>query len=363
MKILVICPHPQGIVPGQRLKYEQYFDYFRQNGIQVEVSPFISEPFQKILYIRGKIGLKIYYTLLGYLRRIRDLFRLRRYDGIYIFLYVTPFGIPFFEWLYTKVQPAFVYDIDDLVFLKAKSKANPIAQWIKGRSKPAFLMKRAKHVITCTPFLDNYARQFTLHTTDISSTIDTDVYRPLESTESHGPITIGWSGSHSTSAYVGLLSDVLRRIKQEFSVKILVIGDPGFSIQGLEMEAIAWNNETEVQDLQRIDIGIYPLPDEQWVYGKSGLKALQYMALGIPTVATAIGANFRVIKHGESGFLVKTDDEWYSTISRLISDPSLRSEIGRKARARVEKYYSIKANRDTYLNILKNAFGNPTARQ
>lgn len=353
MKVLVISPHPEGIVPGQRLKYEQYFDYFRENGIEVEVSPFICNAFQDILYTKGNTGRKIGYTIYGYLQRIRDLFRIRRYDAIYIFLYVTPFGPPVFEWLFCKVQPRFIYDIDDLVFLKAKSKANPIATWIKGRKKMAFLMKRARHVITCTPFLDNYARQFTQHTTDISSTINTDTYKPVNTYRNGQTLTIGWSGSHSTSQYLFLLTDVLRKVKAAFDIRILVIGDPEFTIPGMEITAIAWNRDTEVEDLQQIDIGLYPLPDEQWVHGKSGLKALQYMALGIPTVATAIGANYRVMEHEVSGFLVNTQEEWYNALVRLINDPELRSQIGKNARARVEQYYSIRANRDTYLSIVK----------
>jgi glycosyltransferase involved in cell wall biosynthesis len=354
MKVLVISPHPEGIVPGQRLKYEQYFDYFRENGIEVEVSPFICNAFQDILYTRGNTALKIIYTLRGYIQRTRDLFRLRDYDAIYIFLYVTPFGPPVFEWLYSKFQPRFIYDIDDLVFLKAKSKANPIATWIKGRKKMAFLMKRARHVITCTPFLDQYARQFTQHTTDISSTINTDTYLPDNTYQNGKTLTIGWSGSHSTSQYLHLLTEVLKKVQSEFDIKILVIGDPDFKLPGVDVKAIPWRRETEVEDLQQIDIGLYPLPDEQWVHGKSGLKALQYMALGIPTVASAIGANYRVMEHRVSGFLVKTHEEWYTAIVQLIQDPALRSDIGRNARNRVEQYYSIRANRDVYLSILKN---------
>lgn len=214
-------------------------------------------------------------------------------------------------------------------------------------------MKRARHVITCTPFLDNYARQFTQHTTDISSTINTDTYQPVNTYRNGQTLTIGWSGSHSTSQYLSLLTDVLRKVKAAFDIRILVIGDPEFTIPGMEITTIAWNRDTEVEDLQQIDIGLYPLPDEQWVHGKSGLKALQYMALGIPTVATAIGANYRVMEHEVSGFLVNTQEEWYNALVRLIKDPELRSQIGKNARARVEQYYSIRANRDTYLSIVK----------
>ncbi|MDF2455657.1 MAG: glycosyltransferase [Cytophagaceae bacterium] len=354
-KVIVICPHPEDIVPGQRLKYEQYFDYFRANGIEITVSSFMTRRFQDIVYKKGHYLEKTFWTLFGYGKRIFDLFRLPFYDGVYIFLWVTPFGLPVFEFFYTLVNRRIVYDIDDLVFLAPASKSNAFIAPLKGKTKMSYLMTKAKHVITCTPFLDNYARRFTSHTTDISSTINTETYLPVNAYSNESPLVIGWSGSHSTSKYLKLLEAPLRKLKAKYNFSILVIGDASFQFNNLASEAIAWNRESEIKDLQKIDIGLYPLPDEEWVLGKSGLKALQYMALGIPTVATAVGANFRVIEDGVSGFLVKTEDEWYTAIEKLIIDNDLRKRMGSKSREHVEKNYSIHANRDTYLSILKHA--------
>jgi glycosyltransferase involved in cell wall biosynthesis len=139
----------------------------------------------------------------------------------------------------------------------------------------------------------------------------------------------------------------------------LVIGSGKFSMPGVEVESIAWQSASEVADLQRIDIGLYPLPDDPWVYGKSGLKALQYMALGVPTIATAIGTNFRVIENDQSGLLVNSEAEWVAAIIRLIDHPADRRRLGQAARARVEKYYSIEANKDVYLAIFDKVYGTP----
>ncbi len=352
-KIIVICPHPENVAPGQRLKYEQYFSYWRDNNIDIEVSPFMTERFQNIVYKKGYYIEKIFWTLFGYLRRTYDLFRLPFYDGVYIFLWVTPFGLPVFEFLYTLLNKKIIYDIDDLVFLAPASKANKFIARFKGKSKPPFLMKKALHVITCTPYLSSYAKQYNSNITDISSTINTDTYIPRVDYEKNNTIVLGWSGSHSTVQYLYLLKEVLLEINKIQPFKLLVIGSKDFEIKGLDIECLNWNLETEVKDLQKIDIGLYPLPDEEWVMGKSGLKALQYMALGIPTIATAIGANFRVIEDSVSGYLVKSPNEWKEKILVLISNANQRKLIGIKGRARVEEYYSIKANRDTYLNIIK----------
>jgi glycosyltransferase involved in cell wall biosynthesis len=131
------------------------------------------------------------------------------------------------------------------------------------------------------------------------------------------------------------------------------MGAPDFKIDGLEVEALPWKEEYEVAVITRFDIGLYPLPNEKWVYGKSGLKALQYMAAGVPVVATAIGTNFRIIENNVNGFLAKTDDEWINYLSQLISDESLRKRIGQKGAEIVENKFSVHANCAAYLKIIK----------
>ncbi|MCC7402052.1 MAG: glycosyltransferase family 4 protein [Chitinophagaceae bacterium] len=353
-KILFICPYPENVAPSQRLKFEQYYESMRQKGYRVDTRSFMSDKFWKIVYLKGRYFKKMIYTISGYLRRSADIFKLSGYDIIYIHLWVTPFGPPFFEWIYRLFAKKIIYDIDDLIYLKnVKSRSNPIAGWIKGRRKPVYLMKVADHVITCTPYLDEFVRNYNLHTTDISSTVDTDQYVPRIDYSKKDKLTIGWSGSHSTSKYLHLLDPVFRELSRTLSFKLLVMGDEHFSIDGIEVEAIPWKEEYEIETIRRFDIGVYPLPDEEWVLGKSGLKAIQYMAMGIPTIATAIGANFRVIENGVSGYLVKTEKEWIEKISLLNENADIRAQIGRAASKRVLELFSIRANAGKYLDVLE----------
>ena len=215
-------------------------------------------------------------------------------------------------------------------------------------------MKKANHVITCTPHLDAFVRQYTNKTTDISSTINTETYIPINAYSNDKILTLGWSGSHSTSKYINLIKDELLELSKKYKFKFLVIGDPLFNIPGIDIEAIEWNESTEIMNLQRIDIGLYPLPDEQWVLGKSGLKALQYMSLGIPTVATAIGANFRVIEDGISGTLAESKYQWKEAIEKYLLNPKIRKKHGLNGRKRVEQLYSVNANKSIYLECLNN---------
>jgi glycosyltransferase involved in cell wall biosynthesis len=245
-----------------------------------------------------------------------------------------------------------------MVFLGHVSEANKRFKLLKGTKKMIYLMKKADHVITCTPSLDEFVGKFNPNTTDISSTINTDVYLPKSDYNLSEPLIIGWSGSHSTSVYLKLLEPVFEKLLLlQLNFKVLVIGDKNFSFSNssISVEAKEWVLENEVSELSKFDIGVYPLPDEPWVYGKSGLKALQYMALGIPTIATAIGANYRIIEHEVNGFLIKDNnvEEWTNTIIRLKNDINLRTTVGKNAHEKVLKEFSVKANAEKYLTVLK----------
>lgn len=353
-KILIVCPYPQDKAPSQRLKYEQYFDSWSNAGYEIRVEEFINLEFWKIVYKEGGAFRKFVFTLWGYLRRFFLIFELRKYDLVYIHLWVTPFFTPFFEFIYCAVAKKVVYDIDDLVYLREnKSVENKTAGIFKSKSKPIYLMKHANHVITCTPYLDEFVRKYNSNTTDISSTVDTDRYAPINKYSNDKPITLGWSGSVTTIKYFHLLKDVLLDITKKYPIRIIVMGTSELHIEGLNIETIPWTEANEIKTLQKFDIGLYPLPDEEWVLGKSGLKAIQYMALGIPTIAYAIGANYRVIDNNENGFLVKTHDEWVERISMLIDNPELRKKIGLKARKKVENEFSVEANEKKYLSIFE----------
>ncbi len=352
-KILVISPYPEDVAPGQRLKYEQYFESWREAGYDLSISPFMTKRFWNIVYQPGRVLEKAFWTFWGYILRLRDLLRLPFYDGVYIFLWVTPFGFPVFERLFLMFNKNTIYDIDDMVFLGHVSDANKFILKLKGRSKMIQLMKKAKHVITCTPRLDEFVKNHNQETTDISSTIDTIAYIPRENYHLPDPVVLGWSGSHSTSKYLQLLQPVLEKIAKKRNIILKVIGDPNFKMKNVPVKAIAWERETEVKELSEISIGLYPLPNEDWVFGKSGLKALQYMALGIPTIASNIGANKRIIRSGENAFLVDSDEEWEQKILELIDNEELGEKLGKVARKTVVDQFSIIANEPKYLAILK----------
>ncbi len=351
-KIFFLSPYPFDKAPSQRLKYEQYFPFIREAGYEITTSSFVDEKFWNIIYKKGNFIQKVAYTIKGYLRRCKDILNIRKFDLVYVHLWVTPLGIPFFEYLCVLMAKKLVYDIDDLIFLGHTSDANKKSKFLKGKAKAIYLMKKADHVITCTPMLDEFVKTLNKNTTDISSTINTETYIARADYDIKGKIVLGWSGSHSTSKFLLLLEKMLISLKKDLDFELLVIGDKQFYMEGINLRTMNWNATSEVVDLSQIDIGLYPLPDEPWVYGKSGLKALQYMALGIPTIATAIGANYRVIDNDKNGFLVKNEEEWKAKILELATQKELRERIGKQGRIHVIDQFSLIANKDKYLHII-----------
>ncbi len=352
MKVVVLCPHPPDRAPGQRLKFEQYYGSWRRAGYEVDVRPFWSPWAWDHLYLPGQRAQKVAGVIGGFTRRVRDLGAALRADIVYLFLEAAPLGPPLMERVIDRFGPPIVYDIDDLVHLPHSSSSNRFMHRLRSHAKVPELIRRADHVIVCTEYLRRFAQPYNDRVTNISSTIDLTAYRPRPQRPVVEGVVVGWSGSHSTSPYLHLLDRVLQDLQESDGIAVKVIGDAGFTILGAGVEAQPWRLESEVADLSEIDIGVYPLPGEEWVLGKSGLKALQYMALGIPTIAQRVGTNLDIIDHGRNGFLADSPDEWCQALRSLIRDPELRARMGDAGRRTVEERYSVAVTEPRYLAIL-----------
>ena len=356
MRIHFLVLHPSDEAPGQRLKFEQYYDRFQGEGYEVIHDAFYTAALYRRLS-QPRMWWKVFRLALACLRRVVCLWNAWRSDVVYLFLEAIPAGPPVLEWIIIRVfRRPVVYDIDDLIYLKKPGSRDLFPTLFDRRRKIEYLMRMARHVIVCTPHLEKEARRLNDKVTRISSTIDTLKYTPKVQYETPR-VTLGWSGSFSTSSYLHLLDNVLRILQKRHGVAICVIGDPHFSIPGVEIDARPWVLKTEVADLLRIDIGLYPLPCKEWDLGKSGLKALQYMGLGIPTVLNPFGANLEIVEHGKNGFFANTEKEWIEVLTLLILDPAIREQIGKAGRRTVEERYSIERNWPLYWGVVQKALG------
>jgi glycosyltransferase involved in cell wall biosynthesis len=164
---------------------------------------------------------------------------------------------------------------------------------------------------------------------------------------------IGWTGTFSSREFLELIIPQLESLYQRKKFKLVVIGNFEMKNPNLDLEVIQWNSESEIQQLHEFDIGLYPLPAKDWVNGKSGLKALQYMAIGIPAVCTAIGNVENFIEHDKNGILIYNHAEWEVSLYNLINNPRKREEIGRSARATFLKNFSQESILKKYLTAIE----------
>lgn len=363
-KMLVVCPFPQGVAAGQRLKYEQYFDKWRHDGWDIDVSSYMDMAMWNVVYTSGHLPQKLNGVLRGHLRRLRDLFRIPRYDLVYLFMWFTPFGTSIMERLVRGFARRLIYDVEDNVLveqvLPKDSNPNPIVRWIKCPGKTRFLIRTADHVVTSSPFLNDVCTGINIMKgcTFISSSVDTDRFLPATSYSNEKPVVIGWTGTFSSKIYLDMLADVFRKLAERVPFKLKIISNFSYDLPGVDLEVVRWTAEREVADLQTFDIGVYPLPINDWVLGKSGLKAIQYMAFGMPCVATDVGTAPMLITDGINGRLVRTENEWLDALEDLVRDPELRRRLGVKARCDAVANYSLHAIAIKYERVLKDTLEN-----
>jgi glycosyltransferase involved in cell wall biosynthesis len=365
-RILVLCPFPEGIAPAQRLKYEQYFDDWKQSGYDVDVSPFMSMGLFDIVWKNGYFLEKVIGAVSGYLRRLGDLLRLHRYDIIYVFMWVTPLGTTLSERIARLLSGKIVYDLDDNTHigqdLPQIYNPNPILRFLKNPAKPLYLLRTADYVITSSPFLNDEAQRYSLSkmTTYITSSVDTNHFVPRKTRPSSPKVVIGWTGTFSSRPFLDSLAPALRKLGETHLFEFRIIGNFDYEMEGVDLRVIHFDKATEIEDLSWFDIGVYPLPDDRWVLGKSGLKAIVYMAMGLPVVASPVGTTPSLYARGEIGYMAGTDDEWVAALARLIDDEALRQRMGETARRVAEEFYSKTVVRRQYLDVL-DSVGRKTA--
>jgi glycosyltransferase involved in cell wall biosynthesis len=196
----------------------------------------------------------------------------------------------------------------------------------------------------------------------LPTVVDTDAYLPAApDSEQTRPVTIGWIGSPSTWVLVRPYLGLLAELADNLGIEVRVVG-AGVAAEtdifpGLRL--IEWTEESEIAEVQKMDIGIMPVWDGPFQRGKCGYKLIQYMACGLPVVASPIGVNREIVREGENGFLASSVDEWRAALTRLILDAELRARLGRAGRLRAEQHYSLKAHAPRLVELLGRVGGSP----
>ena len=240
------------------------------------------------------------------------------------------------------------YDIDDAVMYHAH-RVGRIAQWRTNRRFEA-TARVLDHVVAGNEYLAAMFRQRGREVTVLPTCVDPAHYVVKEHSAAN-PLRLVWIGSGSTLPYLAEIVPALRQIE---NVRLITIADRTLDEScGLSVEHVPWSLEGEAAALARGDIGIAPTPDDRWTRGKCGFKIIQYMAAGLPVVASPVGANAEIVRVGETGLLATTPQEWADAIRRLADDVALRASMGRAGRDRVERDYSNARAAEVWTRLLQ----------
>jgi glycosyltransferase involved in cell wall biosynthesis len=362
IRVLALSPIPEEGA-GCRFRIAQFIPYLASVGIEVTLDSLFTTEFFRLVYKPGHYAQKAATFAALSLRRLDSLRDSSRYDLILLYREIFPIGPAFIERLLAaRRRPPLVFDFDDAIFLPSVSDANRLIAALKQPQKVATIIRHSDHVITGNGYLADYARRFTAAVTTIPTCVDTDSFVPLSEMQTTSapprePV-IGWIGSPTTASYIRGLASVLKRVRERhpFVLRVSGAGVP-LTIPGVSIENRPWSLANEVELFNTCDIGVYPLADDEWSKGKCGFKAIEFMACGVPVVASAVGVNRTIIQNGTNGFLASTEDEWVEKLSRLLSDIELRRRFAAAGRRTIEDGYSLRVNAPTLAATLRAVVG------
>jgi glycosyltransferase involved in cell wall biosynthesis len=363
--------------PSSRFRAYQYVEPLARAGVCAQVRPRVGRAYFEMGYglrrtaaparaawAAGSFGWRS-------LRRLRDLWQARDFDVLVMQKETLPFGM---ERLLTRWGIPVVFDFDDAIYEPSPQRAGDglgpllggLAERVARRERalPA-LLARCRAVLAGSEVLAEYARRHSRHVHVLPTVVDTDVY-PLRDARRSGRLTLGWIGAPAGSAYLEPLRPVFQALARRFDFRLLLLGAQAFECPGVRVELGAWrfyrSRREEAAHLSELDVGLMPLPDDRWAAGKCALKAIQYMASGIPVVASPVGAARDVVRDGECGYLAGDPASWQARLAALLADPALRASLGRAGRARAEAHYSLRAAVPRLLRVLEEAAGHSSRR-
>lgn len=347
MRVLGLCTYPVEAA-ATRFRLSQLAEPLREQGIRLEIRPFLDSRRFARLYSQGSI--KGALSLVGpLLNRIRDSFKVRDYDLIMVQREAMFFGPEIFERLFETLSGRpIILDLDDATYVRYVSPSyGRLGSALKFFGKTDRLIRRSAAVTCGNRLIAEYAESKGARAVVVPTVVDTDVFRPTA--KANPKPVIGWIGTHSTYPFLEKIFPVMTELSKayDFTLKIVGSGRGEIRIPNVEVENLEWSLEREVADFQSLDIGLYPIfpsasASEEWLKGKSGFKAIEYMAVGVPFVMSPVGICAEMGIPGVTHLYANDASEWYDALSRLIESADMRRTMSAEARAYSVANYHLK---------------------
>ncbi|HVV68960.1 MAG TPA: glycosyltransferase family 4 protein [Gammaproteobacteria bacterium] len=339
---------------SSRLRTLQYLPFWQASGIEVDFSCLLDKHYLAALY--GKRQINKFHIIKAYLRRIKQLLQAKKYKFLWIEKELFPWMPALAEKILHRLNIPYVVDYDDAVFHYYDLHRQPLIRSMLGK-KIDQVMHHARLVVAGNEYLANRAKTAGAKEIAIIPTvIDITRYALPVATEDSTDLIIGWIGAPTTFRLLQTLAPVLAKVLPKYNAKLLVVGAKGEGFADLPVEWLDWSEDSEVEAIQRMSIGIMPLRDVPFDHGKCGYKLIQYMACSKPVVASPVGVNSQIVQEGKNGFLAQTEEQWQEALERLLRDAGLRDAMGRQGRLLVEQKYCLQVTAPVMIDLFQKTF-------
>ena len=338
--------------PSSRYRSYHYKPYLEED-FNLQFYSLFNDDYIDNLY--GNNGQNYFQLFKAYFFRILQVLKYLGTDKIIFIEYeLLPYFPPILEYLLQKTKVKFILDYDDAIFHNYDLHTNFIIRSLY-KSKIPYIAKKAKYIITGSPYLTNFFLKHNNNVEEIPTSIIyqkyTENYLKNEPTDN---VAIGWIGSKSTSINIVFIKSALDAISVKYpNIEFKLMGfDPLYEneIQSKNVEFFRWSEIEELPFLESIDIGIMPLVDSPSNRGKCGFKLIQYMAMGKPTISSPFEAHFNINRGGNNMF-ANTIDEWLESFNNYMNNIEYYKHIGTKNKEIVKKYYSVESNINLYIQL------------
>lgn len=323
--------------PSSRYRLYQFRPYLEAAGIEVDVQPLVDDRYLDELFAgRRSRG----YIMGRFVKRFSALMRARRYDLLFVEREIFPYLPALAERLLAMSGLKLVIDIDDAVFLQYSESSSFLKRKLLG-NKIDNVLRSSALVLAGNDFLKSYAEKYARNVIQFPTVVDTERFVPLNARPEQKPPVVGWIGNPLTVRWLDVIGPALTRVASQEDFILRLVGSDPIAIDGVNVVGKAWSEMEEVADLRSFDIGIMPLDGSDWCRGKCSLKLLQYMSVGVASVASPTAGAPQIINDGTNGFLAATGEEWEEKLLRLIRSPDLRVTMGQRGREWVEENYNL----------------------
>jgi glycosyltransferase involved in cell wall biosynthesis len=361
LRVLAVCAFPVEAA-ATRFRLAQFIEPLQRRGIELTISPFLTSKQFADLYRGGRTLSKVFGMAASVSKRLTETLSIGHYDVILVQREAMIFGPGIFEWLYSKIgHKTIVLDLDDATYVRYVSPTyGRLGSALKFFGKTDNLIRRSARVICGNRFIAEYVSANGGSPVVVPTVVDTELFKPQSDTKDSGQLTVGWIGTHSTFPFLAKLFPILERLsdRYDFDLKIVGAGNVDLKSEKIKFKSIEWSLDREPEDFSSLDIGLYPIfpegaANDEWIKGKSGFKAVQYMAVGVPFVMSPVGVCAEIGDPGLTHLNAATSEDWYTSLDMLLADSQLRLDMGQSGRQYSVRHFSIDQHAGELADVLK----------